>query len=144
MNLRHYLAQVPSYSWIPKAWSSGMLHSWSKDWLEKCDQFPGLSAFLVELRLYKYSNFAGPSVTASPKSGPIIQTCLAHLKAYPQIQFCPAYQTQYLDFIYFLKRDDFPLLAGFCVWHYQLKLLDIPLHSWSLGVPLPGGSHLTW
>lgn len=58
---------------------------WPVPWAECI--FNGLEAL-------KYSNFADASTTASPKSGPMIQTVSGHLKAYSQILFCPAYQTQ--------------------------------------------------
>lgn len=75
----------------------------------------------------------------------MIQTFLTPLKTYSQILICPAHQIQYLDFIYFLKGDDFPLLAMFFVCGILLgipeesELSPCTLHLWSLG-----GKHAQW
>lgn len=68
------------------------------------------------LRFDEYSSGAGPLVTAGPKLRPTIQTYLAPLKAYFQILLCHcSHQAKSLDFVSFLKRDDFPLSAILCV-----------------------------
>lgn len=112
----------------------------------KCDQFHGLSAFLVESRLCKYSNFAGPSTIASPTPRPMIQTFLALLNTYSQILIFPAYQAQCVD-IYFLKGDGFPIMVVFCVclwssaWYPQRNLSSSPALKIASG-KMPSDSHL--
>lgn len=108
-----------------------------------------LMHFLVELKLCKYSNFAGPSATASPKFGPIIQIFLALLQAYSQILVCPCLPNSVFS-LFSLKRSFFLVDNFLCVWHYPLQLLGVlrwiwalPLHSWSLGASAPSGSHWT-